>query len=614
MRIRPRQQLLDLWRAHLRTTFHDDKWVWGGRDGRNSVSDAEQLMCLLYPSSELANFALDPDSIATADDVAAVMAVLGDDIRVGGTLVTKLEEFLDAYTDADGEPTFAGGSYFRDAGFGEPSAAQRELEVVDSYSMSLSLCIASLRFLRGIERYLEHEVRREARRLNERVKALIPRVSTRLTCAMVGLIRSFVMDTPPFSSPAGQEILDLVNQTGAPAKEIIAEFSAALGTIRVQAETDVRSGHPEGIDLRDDNRAFECGWTWSIGANVGARADITARIATQPGYAITQPYLYFTLVALDGIKDLYSQRTSEPDLFEPHQVELVESLKRRAELAQKYWSTISRFGSGRWPLEDLPWRTSDGKQSDYYSLAVTAFLIQDLLEKESTTDLERTVAVLRQLAERGRIISRPVPDDPADRLHHPGLLLTLKGSEEVEAGPAIGYHVSDYTTLLLKRSLQAARLARDVATREELLQLAGSALEHMEARAITSGRSTGLWDNLGPEGDTADAAPSWFLTERMMECLVVAHNTYAGPPLASQSMRNTALGKISEADHLFIQESLQVSDSVDSPRYKELEAIEQSLDRAGEVMAKRPHTAEALATDALLRLDALAYAREDATR
>ncbi|MFD6451130.1 hypothetical protein ACWFRF_16065 [Nocardia sp. NPDC055165] len=136
MRIRPRQQLLDLWRAHLRTSFRDDRWVWGGRDGRNSISDAEQLMCLLYPSTELASFALDPDSIATADDIAAVMAVLGEDIWVGGALVTKIEEFFDAYTDADGEPMFAGGSYFRDVGFGEPSAAQRELEVVDSYSMS----------------------------------------------------------------------------------------------------------------------------------------------------------------------------------------------------------------------------------------------------------------------------------------------------------------------------------------------------------------------------------------------------------------------------------------------------------------------------------------------
>ncbi|MFE5477113.1 SCO2524 family protein [Nocardia sp. NPDC056541] len=614
MRIRPRQQLLDLWRAHLRTSFRDDRWVWGGRDGRNSISDAEQLMCLLYPSTELASFALDPDSIATADDIAAVMAVLGEDIWVGGALVTKIEEFFDAYTDADGEPMFAGGSYFRDMGFGEPSAAQRELEVVDSYSMSLSLCIASLRFLRGLQRYLGHEVRREARRMNERVVALIPRVSSRLTSAMIGLIRSFVIHTPPFTSPAGQEILKLVNQTGAPDKNVLADYSAALEQIRVQAENDVRSGHAADIDLRDDNRAFECGWAWGIDTNAGDLTEITSRVATQPGFAVTEPYLYFTLVALDGIKDLYSQRTQEPALLEPHQLQLAESLKRRAELTQRYWSTISRFGTGRWPLEDLPWRTSDGKQSDYFSLAVTAFLIQELLERESTTDLARTVAVLRQLAQRAKIINREVPGDPAALLHYPGVTLTLKVSGAIEPGPLLGYHVSDFATLLLKRSLQAARLARDVDTREQLLDLAAAALEHMQDRAITSGRSAGLWDNLGPDCDAAEASPSWFLTERMMECLVVAHNTYTRPPLATEAMVNAAIGKIGEAEHLLNQELLQVSDAVYSPRFKELAAIQQLLDRAGDVLTKRPHTAEALAANALERLDALAYAREDATR
>ncbi|MFD4429865.1 SCO2524 family protein, partial [Nocardia sp. NPDC058497] len=479
MRIRPRQQLLELWRAHLRTSFREDRWVWGGRDGRNSISDAEQLMCVLYPSTELASFALDPDSIATADDVAAIVAVLGGDIRVGATLVTKIEEFFDTYTDAEGEPLFAGGSYFRDVGFGEPSPAQRQLEVVDSYSMSLSLCIASLRFLRNLQRYLVRDVRRDAGRLNDRIGALTPRVSIRLTSAMVGLIRSFVIHTPEFSAPAGQQILKLVNQTGAPVEDVKADFSAALEQIRVQAENDVRSGHAADIDLRDNDRAFECGWAWGVDANAGDVPEVTNRMATQPGYAVSEPYLYFTLVALDGIKDLYSQRTQEPALLEPHQLQLAESLKRRAELTQRYWSTISRFGTGRWPLEDLPWRTSDGKQSDYYSLAVTAFLIQDLLERESTTDLARTVAVLRQLAQRARITNREIPDDPAALLHYPGVTLTLKGSEAVESGPLLGYHVGDFATLLLKRSLQAARLALDVDTREQLLDLAASAMEHM---------------------------------------------------------------------------------------------------------------------------------------
>lgn len=614
MRMRPRQQLLDLWRAHLRTSFRDGTWVWGGRDGRNSLSDAEQLMCLLYPSTALASFALDPDSIATADDVAFVMAVLGDDIRIGGTLVTKIEEFFDCYTDADGQPIFAGGSYFRDLGFGEPTAAQRELEVVDSYSMSLSLCIASLRFLRGLERYLVHEVRREARHLNQRIDVLIPRVSARLTAAMGGLIRSFVIHTPHFGSPAGQEILMLVNQTGAPVRDVIDDFSGALERIRVQAANEVRSGHDAGIDLRDDHLAFECGWAWGINRNAGDIMEATGRVASQPGYAANQPNLYFTLVALDGIKDLYSQRTQEPDLLEPHQLHLAESLKRRADLTQRYWSTIARFGTERWPLEDLPWRTSDGQQSDYHSLAVTSILVQDLLERESTTDLARIVAVLRQLAHRARIISRAVPDDPAARLHHPGVALTLEGSEAVEAGPTLGYYVSDFTTLLLRQSLQASRLARDVDTREQLLDLATAAFEHMQDRAIGSGRSAGLWDGLGPSGDDAEAAPSWFMTERMVECLVVAHNTYTRPAPATQETVNAAISKISEAEHLLSNELLRVSDPVYSPRFKELEAIEQALDRAREIVGKRPHTAEALATDALLRLNALAYAREDAAR
>ncbi|MEV0251211.1 SCO2524 family protein [Nocardia sp. NPDC050712] len=614
MRIRPRQQLLELWRAHLRTSYRDGAWVWGGRDGSNAISDAEQLMCLLYPATEILSFALDPDSVATSDDVASVMAVLGEDIRIGGALVEMIEEFFDRYTDADGEPLFAGGSYFRDVGFGEPSAEQRELDVVDAYSMSLSLCIAVLRFVRGLKRYLHREVRREAKRLDERINELTPRVSARLTAAMAGLIRSFVIHTPPFTSPAGQEILKLVNQTGAAFKDVTADLSATLEQIRVQAANDVRSGHAADIDLRDENLAFECGWSWGIDTRAGEVKEVSIRIGKQPGHAVTEPYLYFTLVALDGIKDLYSQRTQEPDLLEGHQLQLAEALKRRAELTQRYWSTISRFGTGRWPLEDLPWRTSDGKYSDYYSLAVTAFLIQDLLERESTTDLARTVEVLTQLAQRARIINREVPDDPAAAMHYPGVTLTLKGSDGIEDGPLLGYHVGDFTTLLLKRSLQAARLARDVETREKLFDLATAAMDHMRGRAIDDGRSTGLWDNLAPVAGPGDPAPSWFLTERMMECLVVAHNTFQRPPLAASGMVTVAVGRISEAEHLLNQEMLQISDAAYSPRLKELEAIEQALDRARSILNKRPHTAESLAADALLRLDSLAYAREDATR
>jgi hypothetical protein len=48
MRIQPRQQLLEVWRALGDSTLDDDgDWIWGGRHGRNSITDAEQLLCLL---------------------------------------------------------------------------------------------------------------------------------------------------------------------------------------------------------------------------------------------------------------------------------------------------------------------------------------------------------------------------------------------------------------------------------------------------------------------------------------------------------------------------------------------------------------------------------------
>ena len=83
--------------------YRDKKWVWGGRDGSNSISDAEQLLCLLYPATSLDTFRLDkPDDIAP--DVANALAPFGSDTRIGSVLVNLIEEYLDRYSDEDNEP------------------------------------------------------------------------------------------------------------------------------------------------------------------------------------------------------------------------------------------------------------------------------------------------------------------------------------------------------------------------------------------------------------------------------------------------------------------------------------------------------------------------------
>ncbi|MEV5649010.1 SCO2524 family protein [Nocardia sp. NPDC052254] len=629
MRIRPRQQLLDLWQAMMQCCHRDDTWIWGGRQGSNSISDAEQLLCLLYPATEVEAFALDRPNDMPAD-TRAVLAPLGEPTRFGSVLVGLLEQYLERYTDPEGEPIFAGGSYLAAEGEQPPTDAQRALEVVDSYSMSISLCIASLRFLRGFQRFVSGEVRREAKELDTRIAALLPGVSIRLTAAMAGLVRSFVIHTPAPATPSGRSILGMLNQTGTAVEEVISAISARLERVRVQAANDVKLSQTSGIDLADDLLMFECGWSWGIFRDAAPIDFITHRVATGAGHAEARPYLYFTVVALDGIADLSSQRTRELDLLDDEQRQLADALQLSSELTLRYWSTVARFGTGRWPLEDIPWRTSDGAESDYFSLAVAAMLLQDLVARESTDDLPRTVAIFDQLARRGRIISRLTADDPAATLHHPGVTLRLTGSEHLTGGPRLIWRTPDFVTMMLKRCLQAARLSGDVATRDQLMELAESAMDHIDRRVIGTGPAAGLWDDpgvlIGPtgvNGSEPPEQPSWFHTERVMECLVVAYNTFRESPLSPATMIARAVELLNEAEHLLNQEMLEVSldrwvdehgPAERSSTLTALTRIEQSLDRARRQLRERPGTAFALASQALIQLDELAYARQDARR
>ncbi|MBF6191635.1 SCO2524 family protein [Nocardia implantans] len=616
MRIRPRQQLLELWRAILAYSYRNGTWKWGGRDGANSISDAEQLLCLLYPATEIEAFALDqPNDMSP--DVRSALGPFGEETRIGGVLVALVEDYLRRYTGPDGEPVFASGTYLRCGDDSSLTAQQQAVEVVDSYSMSLSLCIAALRFLRGFLRFVSGEVRLEARQLRERIPTVIEQVSARLTAAMAGLIRSFVIHTPEPKTEYGQSIVYMLNQSRTPSDEIIGRLSTQLERLRVQAANEVRLSQTSEIDVADDGRLFECGWSWGIVRSAEPIALVPGRVSSTRGYAESRPYLYFTAVALDGIIDLSSQRIRELDLLTDEQRTLADALQLRFELTRNYWSRVARFDSGRWPLEDIPWRTSDGEESEYFSLVVAAVLIQDLVYRESTEDLARTVSVLDQLARRGRITSRFTVGDPAAPLHYPGVRLNLAGSEDVAGGAPLIWYVPDFATMLLKRCLEAARLRTDVDTRDRLMALAEAAMDHLDQRVLRDGPAVGLWDDIGRlvgAGGTGPEGPSWFVTERMMECLVIAYSTFEQPPLAPQAMVARAVDLLSEAEHLLNQEELEVEGQDLSPKQAAINRIRQSLDRARRVLRERPGTAYSLATQALVQLDELAYARRDATR
>src|SRR5438477_7052627 len=118
MRIRPRQELLEIWRAIADYSVRDavdpdgeKTWVWEGRDGRNSISDAEQLLCIMLPATQVDPFGLDqPDD--TAEDVLIALRRLGDAVEIPRLLIRFIAEYFDKYTGADGTPDFSGGSYF----------------------------------------------------------------------------------------------------------------------------------------------------------------------------------------------------------------------------------------------------------------------------------------------------------------------------------------------------------------------------------------------------------------------------------------------------------------------------------------------------------------------
>jgi hypothetical protein len=609
LRLQPRLQTLEIWRSVVGFSYREGEWRWGGRDERNSISDAEQLLCLMYPAADIANLALDqPD--ATGDDVLDALRPLGDSVEIPKVLIDVLTDYMATYTAPDGTPIFSGGSYFTSATEdAELTRKQRDLDVVDSFAMSISLALSTLGFLKVFSR----SVRRP--QLQKKITDLEAATSTRLTAAMVGLLRSFAVNVFDADSPAGKVLLSTLNQNGLPHRTMLEEIRRTLRPIRVSLR-DATLGLSQDDALDNENTVFECGWSWGVTHDAPPITTVTS-VGTQPeGVALSAPFLYFTVVALDGINDLFSDRTRVLGLLNSEQQQLAQALQLRWDITLSYWSKMARFGRDRWPLEDIPWRTTDDVESTYFSLLVSAVVLLDLLARRATDDdLTRTVAILEELAVRGRVNRRVAKGDSSTALHVPGVRIELTGAERF--GPPVVWMVSDYAALLLKRSVKAAELSRNSAARERLLTVAEESLTHLWRRRLKDGRAAGLWDDpreVFPGVDLRPELPTWYLTQRIIECLVIAAAAVGAQPIRSGRLQEIAGDLLSEADHLFNQEQLQTSDHRGSAMHSSLHRIETRLVRARTLLQDRPGTAQAIVIDVLRELDDFALARQDAAR
>ena len=607
MQIQPRQQLLDIWRATARTSYHDGAWVPGGRDGSNSISDAEQLLCVMAPATELPLFRLDrPDSAAR--DVLDALDALGDDIQVPQQLLQALTHYIDRYTGPDGSPVFSGGSYYRAEGDDEIKIQQRDIDVVDSFSISVTLMLAIV----GFTKVFRQAVTRP--KLLEQIDNLEAKASRRLSAAMIGLLRSFSVNVFSADEPLGQELVRTVNQERQPTRQIVEELRAALQEINARLRDDVTigSGATERGELEIPNRLFECGWSWGL-VRDAPQIDTVADVGVQrPGPAENAPYLYFTTVALEAIQALSSERTRLLNLLDEEQSRLAQALQLRFELTRSYWATIATFGAGRWPLEDLPWRTTDKIEADYYTLLVSGMVMQNMIAtRASNADLIRVSDVLGELANRSRITRRSSPGETALRVHYPGLFFPLIGSEEV-GGPQLLWTTTDISPLLLKRTLNLAGLVSDGSSRSRLLDLSDEIWEHLTSRLIRHGTSTGLWDQ--PNGIFEGLAPeftepSWYYTKRVVDCLVTAGRMINEPPVRSDRLTLLAADLLNEADHLYDRERLNGSTYLGERLREELDRIGVDLRRARTVRRERPGVAVAVTEEVLRKLDRLSAAR-----
>ncbi|MEU2317270.1 SCO2524 family protein [Streptomyces althioticus] len=612
MQIKPRQHLLDIWRAAARHSFDDGKLVWGDTDGLSSVADAERLLCLLYPATEIPAFRLDqPDT--TERDVLQALERVGSRLEIPPNLITALTQFMRTHTGPDDAPTFSGGPYFKTVDTeGELTHEQGKLGVVDSYSMSVTLCLATLGFLKVYENSTTRpEVRRALAELREAT-------NLRLTAAMVSLLRSFAVNVFDAESEQGRRLIQVIGQNRHSDRAVLQQFARRFRPLRATIIESLSRGIEVDESIRDESQLFECGWAWGVVKDAPKVTDLDAPVPGQPdGIADRLPYVYFTVVALDGIQDLFSERTLTLGLLDADQQKLAEALRLRWELSQQYWSAVARFGTERWPLEDLPWQTTGLRlESEYFSLTVAAILVHDLVRRRATDDdLTRTVSIMERLADRGRVTSRMTRNDPVVRLHDPGVLMPLAGSER--SGSRLQWRMTDFSAQLLKRTVQLAELSRNIEAQDRLLRLAEQTFEHLWNRRIEDGHGAGLWDDVRavfPDAEAANRRLSWSVTERVTECLVAARNLYEQEPIRSPDLADLARDLLSEATHLFGREQLEASTGDDGSRARAMRSMENRLDHARGLVDERPATAFALALPVLRELDTLAQARDAAAQ
>lgn len=617
--MQPRQQLLDIWKAQITYSWRPIEeggrgkaWHWGGRNDSDAVGDAQQLLCLLFPAQELPelNYA-NPD--ATSEAVLDALAGLGDAVEIPIRVMRLIEDYMERHVDEQDVPVYSGGSNMHRVDRTQQAhPAQRAVDVTEGFALAIPLCLASLTFLADFAPTVDRMGRADLIRELEAVETAVHR---RLLGAITGLLRSFAVSTFDADDEFGRQLIALINVDGQPDRKIVRRFrEAAEEIIASLRNITVGSGGTAGVEA--PTKLFEIGWSWSVVEKAPDIPDVSDTSTQRLGRAEDAPYLYFTVVALEAIATLFSARVMRRNLLTEEEQRLAQSLQLRLDVTRRYWSMVASFGGGsKWPLEDVPWRTTDGLEYDYYTLLVCAVATENFgRSRGGDDDLIRLGEVLVELANRGRITRRALGGDRAIETHFPGVKAELAGIEKLD-GPPMVWNMVDFAPLLLKRLYDAASLLVTIDARAQLLEVADQVWDHLARRRIREGRASRLWDQprqIYQELPNWFEDPSWHFTIRVVEAMVIAAQFATSEPARSRNLETLTHDLLVEAEHVYDQELLRGSGNAGPALAQEIRSVGTTIRHAKDIVDERPGTAFALGVKALIDLDRLIAAGRDA--
>ena len=440
-----------------------------------------------------------------------------------------ISRYYELTMTSDGAYRCTGGSYFTFSETAEPRGSELEkATVVDAFSMGLSVSLRVL-FLTHKVLSLDPPASDDSDKLKDLCRRAERNAKGQLKICLAGLERSFVV---AHVANERWEALEDGRYTW--------DDLASLPEIQHIEEQLIGLGHASV----KPNRHFECGWTWG---SIHSEQHEGAENSLPEG----APYLYFTWTALAAIGDLTDERLQIEALLDYEDYPAVTRLKRLAELTINYWSLLAAQidkRTGRARVLSVPWITTDGDRSPYYTLYVLGIIYGNLSLR--TLPISATLETLEELAQRARITTRFLfehgrSEEVVRDLHRPGKYLNLGLKSKMRDGKNRIYskwRIYDYSPLLLKVCAQVRYETSTYGDRNRVNQLIDALLRHLELRQLQpinlgltgdpgDDQNTvqaafeqryGIWDNFAKFDKSTEQAQTrnWYFTQRVIEALV----------------------------------------------------------------------------------------------